>query len=816
ACALAAGAACAAWAAPAGGGRGARPPLLGAGGAAVAGLSAVKRLHKPTRHMHDSRQCHTAVYPEECFGSVEWAMTAGMAAHPEWYEGLNRSSAFEEFQQRVFWSNGSLCPEPCAPAPRSGGELFCFAVARMDDSDGADSSSADSEEGLLRAQLGRGAGIFACDDHAVLSDVDKVLGDLAAGPVRTVRIPSTKPDGITKDGTAQNTQIFLQAWETIRKDSRYLSFDWTVKVRGPAGPDLISEGGCLIDAASALEQGMFGIRSHAFFTLVQCLTTAVCEIGHAYALDVRTLRLEKDAQDPQGWSEIQGGQTCPSPRIAPTAAECEAMVKLTLAQGLFDAPTLRNPFEVNDATIPPGCSSTFSFTSFTREFVFNTHPTGSASPQYGVVCKSDDWQIYKSSCPAGLGPTTPEDCEDFVGAYSQNYQYDDTAFSDANFPPGCVGYGGSILSRRGTFQYNVPPGGTGNEANPDAFVICAAPTPAPTAATPAPTAAVPTTQISATGDPHMTTISGARFDIMRAGTHALLHIPQGAALADALLRVQVAVARQGSKCEDMYIKVLNVTGSWAEEKHVGGFSFVAESPAGGQVIAAPAGSADWSRLGMVDLKVVRGATRSGVLYLNMFARHLRDASRAYPIGGILGLDDHGEAATPAAECGKKVLSLLDSAQGLGALDGRSVADATIKTDPDAVLMPNRVRLKTMDRDIDGTRELVYFANCNRFKDNPDFPMMYGAVEVLSREAATLYLEEGYKCMSLPYSDWGEDVYLATCLREVLGVKRVFEPTIVGDSRCEGGACWDHAFAAYHEYKSVDLWFGCWNQTRGSF
>jgi len=157
-------------------------------------------------------------------------MTAGMAAHPEWYEGLNRSSAFEEFQQRVFWSNGSLCPEPCAPAPRSGGELFCFAVARMDDSDGADSSSADSEEGLLRAQLGRGAGIFACDDHAVLSDVDKVLGDLAAGPVRTVRIPSTKPDGITKDGTAQNTQIFLQAWETIRKDSRYLSFDWTVKV----------------------------------------------------------------------------------------------------------------------------------------------------------------------------------------------------------------------------------------------------------------------------------------------------------------------------------------------------------------------------------------------------------------------------------------------------------------------------------------------------------------------------------------------------------------------------------------------------------
>jgi hypothetical protein len=175
----------------------------------------------------------------------------------------------------------------------------------------------------------------------------------------------------------------------------------------------------------------------------------------------------------------------------------------------------------------------------------------------------------------------------------------------------------------------------------------------------------------------MTTISGARFDIMRAGTHALLHIPQGAVLADTLLRVQIAVAHQGSKCEDMYIKVLNVTGSWAEEKRVGGFSFVTESPADGQIIASPVGSADWSRLGMVDLKVVRGATKSGVLYLNMFARHLRDASHRYPIGGILGLDDHAEAATPAAECSTKILSLLSTASEGGSLDGRSVAAATL-------------------------------------------------------------------------------------------------------------------------------------------
>jgi hypothetical protein len=301
-----------------------------------------------------------------------------------------------------------------------------------------------------------------------------------------------------------------------------------------------------------------------------------------------------------------------------------------------------------------------------------------------LVCKTDDWQIYKSKCPDGLVSTTPQDCQDFVDVYNQYYRYDAAAFSDPAYPEGCVGYAGPDLPLRGMFRFNVLPAGTtGDETNPEAFIICVAPpTPAPT---PAPTGQVtiqdftpvPTAQISATGDPHMTTISGVRFDIMRAGTHTLLHIPQGAAPADTLLRVQIAVAHQGSKCEDMYIKVLNVTGGWAEERHVGGFSVVAESPGSGQVIAAPAGSADWSRVGMVDLKVVRGTTKSGVLYLNMFARHLRDASHRYPVGGILGLDDHAEAETPVAECGKKVLSLLSSAHEDDAPDGGSIAEASL-------------------------------------------------------------------------------------------------------------------------------------------
>jgi hypothetical protein len=140
---------------------------------------------------------------------------------------------------------------------------------------------------------------------------------------------------------------------------------------------------------------------------------------------------------------------------------------------------------------------------------------------------------------------------------------------------------------------------------------------------------------------------------------------------------------------------------------------------------------------------------------------------------------------------------------------------TIKMDPDAVLIPDRVRVKFMSRWLNGFERKVYFANCNRFADAPEFPMMYGAMEVLSQAATKLYLEEGYKCMSMPYQDWGEDLYLAKCLREVLGVERIFESTMVGDSRCMGGACWDHAFSAFHEFKNVEGWFGCWNTTAGA-
>jgi len=52
----------------------------------------------------------------------------------------------------------------------------------------------------------------------------------------------------------------------------------------------------------------------------------------------------------------------------------------------------------------------------------------------------------------------------------------------------------------------------------------------------------------------------------------------------------------------------------------------------------------------VALKVVHGRTTGGIPYLNFFARNLKKAGIL--VGGLLGEDDHEEAATPLGECRK--------------------------------------------------------------------------------------------------------------------------------------------------------------------
>jgi len=180
-------------------------------------------------------------------------------------------------------------------------------------------------------------------------------------------------------------------------------------------------------------------------------------------------------------------------------------------------------------------------------------------------------------------------------------------------------------------------GGNGNTISGSTFTIASSvPTPSPTPApTPAPT------PVSAVGDPHLTNIHGEKFDLMKPGKHRLIHIPRMSVQKKVLLRVDAEAQRVGGQCADIYFQELNITGAWADATKAGGFRYRARD-------VAPQKNAHWARFGHVQLKVAHGHTRDGVKYLNLYVKSLNRAG--FPVGGLLGEDDHSEEEAAPAAC----------------------------------------------------------------------------------------------------------------------------------------------------------------------
>jgi len=152
--------------------------------------------------------------------------------------------------------------------------------------------------------------------------------------------------------------------------------------------------------------------------------------------------------------------------------------------------------------------------------------------------------------------------------------------------------------------------------------------------------------VKAAGDPHLVNMHGQRFDILQPGSHILLQIPRWTFHTRTMLRVDALVSQIGGACADMYFRNLNVTGRWVDAKFKGGLHYTAGSDIG------RTGKTSWMNFGGVELKVANGHTNQGVEYLNFFARHLRNFK--YPIGGLLGEDDHTAAATANLACKKHI------------------------------------------------------------------------------------------------------------------------------------------------------------------
>lgn len=151
----------------------------------------------------------------------------------------------------------------------------------------------------------------------------------------------------------------------------------------------------------------------------------------------------------------------------------------------------------------------------------------------------------------------------------------------------------------------------------------------------------------------MMNLFGQHFDLMKEGTHVLVKIPRWVEPSRAMLQVSAAAKRIGGSCADLYFVEINVTGAWVPGAHrVPGahssLQFQTERPSAGSQ------TNKWHKLKDVRLKVVEGKTRSGVGYLNIFVRNL--AQVKYPVGGLLGTDDHSVVEVPPTGC-KKVVSL---------------------------------------------------------------------------------------------------------------------------------------------------------------
>lgn len=137
----------------------------------------------------------------------------------------------------------------------------------------------------------------------------------------------------------------------------------------------------------------------------------------------------------------------------------------------------------------------------------------------------------------------------------------------------------------------------------------------------------------------------------------------------------------------------------------------------------------------------------------------------------------------------------------------------IKVDPDAVIIPERVR----DHLRSFVLENVYVVNCNKFPSSPNFPMMYGSVEIYSFHAIDTYARNNGLCMTdmgMMLPQWGEDYFMTHCLDHI-GVGRISDFVSVGDNVCTGGSCGDMAFSAFHPFKSGDAWQDCWDQAHGA-
>jgi len=138
----------------------------------------------------------------------------------------------------------------------------------------------------------------------------------------------------------------------------------------------------------------------------------------------------------------------------------------------------------------------------------------------------------------------------------------------------------------------------------------------------------------------------------------------------------------------------------------------------------------------------------------------------------------------------------------------ALTDWTVKVDPDCVLIAQKLRGFLLPH----TGKPAYIKNCNSPTLVQQGPMMFGSVEAISQQGLNKYFDR-YTTKCNGDFQWGEDRWIGACFDKI-GVLGIGEWHLEGDQLCLGvgvvKGCGDGR-AAYHPYKSLEAWVGCYNQ-----
>lgn len=144
----------------------------------------------------------------------------------------------------------------------------------------------------------------------------------------------------------------------------------------------------------------------------------------------------------------------------------------------------------------------------------------------------------------------------------------------------------------------------------------------------------------------------------------------------------------------------------------------------------------------------------------------------------------------------------------------------VKTDPDAVFFPNRLRLE-LRKGAFTHESPMFFANCpatcRDIGPHNGQSFMYGAIEVISTKAIELFASAYRNCRSSIPVDRFEEEFATECLSNYAHVPQhqdLHIPLLREWDYCQSPYACTANSVAFHPFSGKDVWFKCWSESSG--